>query len=536
MGPFEDKARGQLNVDEVVASGVAAAAPGTTTTTTGRAPGAGVDVNASLKMEEPAWNWKPSNQDFVPQPDVAQFGFDTGLVPVARTGQIPFPALANRQAANAERKAALEKKLQDFDLYAGIGSAADAYNRNFGKVARAEMDGFVDEIGEYLGIDDPDPISKRRKVLSQIATDPALHNMWIAKSKGLNEIGEQSQAYAKQAIDYLIKAEDNEIESDPELRQEAQDYLMGTGKFGTAEGPDVMTQVEKGRRFERLMSREKFFKDYITPGINNAMRVWQDQGKIDYPSGMVRLTETEKKDYDGLIDAEARRMSAMGYGSYEEVSEYLRKRLPGSVVVDTKLQSPASGGNSSSGVSPSQKVVMTATKAPYWEPSPGASRDVESVRLSLPAGGKIGVRSFNGVGKEPVDMIPIYIQRSAYNPDEFFIVGESPMDTQTETDAETTTEETWDEAETNRRTTDASVSKRRKQIVVPLEGNEENLSIAVQGQDWRSVLNKAFGQNTQAKPVSSQAKLTPQEWDAKWAALPKGGTLVGLDGKTYTKQ
>ena len=69
-------------------------------------------MDASFKMEEPAWNWKSTNQDFVPQPDVAQYNFDTGLVPVARTGQIPFAALANRQAANAERKAALQKKIE----------------------------------------------------------------------------------------------------------------------------------------------------------------------------------------------------------------------------------------------------------------------------------------------------------------------------------------------------------------------------------------------------------------------------------------
>lgn len=506
MGPFEDKARGQLNVDEVVASGIAAAAPNTSTTTTGRAPGAGIDVDASFKMEEPAWNWRPTNQDFVPQPDVAQYNFDTGLVPVARTGQIPFAALANRQAANAERKAALQKKLEEFDLYANVGNAAVSYQRNFGKMARADMDKFVDETADFLGIDDPDQLSRRRKAMYEIATNPELKNRWIARSKQWEEIGQQSQALSKDAIDYMIKSEAREIETDPETYEAAMDLAMGTGSFGTPEGPDVMAQVEKGRRFERMLSREKFFKEFITPGIAAAVRTWQDQGKVDRVSGMVRLTETEKKDYEGLIDANARRMSAMGYGTYEEVSEYLRKRLPGSIVVDTKLQSPPSGGGSSpSGVSPSQKVVLTATKVPYWEPSPGADRNVEAVRLSLPAGGKIGVRSFMGVGKESVDMVPLYIQRSAYNPDEFFIVGESPMDTGTEAESETTTDTTWDEGETNTKTTRASVSKRRKQIVVPIEGNEENLSIAVQGQDWRSVLDKAFGQKSQAKPAAPKA-------------------------------
>jgi hypothetical protein len=38
------------------------------------------------------------------------------------------------------------------------------------------------------------------------------------------------------------------------------------------------------------------------------------------------------------------------------------------------------------------------------------------------------------------------------------------------------------------------------------------------------------------KPAPTTATITPAEFDAKWAKLPKGGQLVGPDGKTYTKR
>jgi hypothetical protein len=33
-----------------------------------------------------------------------------------------------------------------------------------------------------------------------------------------------------------------------------------------------------------------------------------------------------------------------------------------------------------------------------------------------------------------------------------------------------------------------------------------------------------------------QPKMTQDQWNAKWATLKKGETMVGLDGITYTKK
>ena len=41
----------------------------------------------------------------------------------------------------------------------------------------------------------------------------------------------------------------------------------------------------------------------------------------------------------------------------------------------------------------------------------------------------------------------------------------------------------------------------------------------------------------EVKPKQQQPpKMTATEWNKKWSELKKGQTLVGLDGKTYTKK
>jgi hypothetical protein len=39
-----------------------------------------------------------------------------------------------------------------------------------------------------------------------------------------------------------------------------------------------------------------------------------------------------------------------------------------------------------------------------------------------------------------------------------------------------------------------------------------------------------------AKPAATPATSEQTEWDKKWAKLDSGQSLVGLDGKTYTKK
>jgi hypothetical protein len=41
--------------------------------------------------------------------------------------------------------------------------------------------------------------------------------------------------------------------------------------------------------------------------------------------------------------------------------------------------------------------------------------------------------------------------------------------------------------------------------------------------------------NGKKQSSSTQIKISPSEWNDKWKNLPKGQSMVGLDGKTYIK-
>lgn len=347
-GPYQNKTGVTPSVEESIGAGLAGVGAAPVTTTTGApppVPGIGNPATGfKIDVQNPTWGYQPSQEDFG-QADVRRANYDTGLVETARQAY-PFPALANRQMGLQARKDALAKKVADFDLYAGIGKAADPYLRSHGELARRDMDRFVDEIAQAYQTD-------RRGAIEQIATNPELKARWKDRAMQWEEVGQQSQALFKDASDLLLSVEANEAYVDPELQQAARELVSGIGTFGSDGKPDVMKQVELGRRYERLASREKLFQEQVVPGLAHAMQVLHDPGRIDRTNGLIRLTETEQKNFDGLVDQMARRWTAFGLGSYEENKKYLKDRLPTSTVTDTQLREPA-GAGSASGKAPAR--------------------------------------------------------------------------------------------------------------------------------------------------------------------------------------
>ena len=49
---------------------------------------------------------------------------------------------------------------------------------------------------------------------------------------------------------------------------------------------------------------------------------------------------------------------------------------------------------------------------------------------------------------------------------------------------------------------------------------------------WRKKLSKA----REAANQKPKQQMTQEQWNAEWAKLKKGQTMVGLDGVTYTKK
>lgn len=504
------------NVEEIVGSGLAQAGLGAgTSTSTVQAPGVPQPMNPMdpgmsqtgrgprITVDNPQWATPPSQADFG-QVGPYKDQHDTGLVVTAQQ-QMPFAALANRQMGLNQRKAALEKQLADFDLYANVGKAADPYQRNFGQLARGDMNRFVDEIAASYGGD-------RKDAMRRIVSDPELKARWRDRAAKWEEVGQTSQYLFKDAQTRLLQAEMGEVEMDADERAAAEDLVMGLGAFGTDGQPDVQKQVEQGRRYEAVVSRNKYFKEYILPNIASTVQTAQAQGKFNRANGALILTETEKKNWDGLIDQEARRMAAIGLGSKDEMKQYLEGRLPKSEVTSTEFKMLPVPGSSAAGVgSQSGKVwlggVEEGTSATAIDPNSnvvidrsfgvgpinvGASKGFEKSQAAPARVQRIRIGTT--VSDQRVDfqkpydlsdgkggytkMIPLYIEK---DPDgKFYLSGRSVQQVR----KVTTGVRSGDQEEP---ADDVTTFTEGDVIRVPIKGeNERTIESILNGQDWRS--------------------------------------------------
>lgn len=371
-GPFANKTG--INVDEAIASGLEASgvAPQTSvpTASTPGIPDAGNPLAApntqtgrgGMQMPQfqgPEWAWRPVQEDFG-QVDVRRGQYDTGVVPTVNV-QLPFAALANRQQATAQKRAALDKKVADFDLYAGIGKAPDPYMPAFGKLARGGMNQFVQEIADALYSGDTAQATRA------IATDPELNNRWRARAAEYNELGTNGQYWFDQALAYKEAYEADPTDKDPEDYQQALRVLQGIGEFGGANGPDIESLAKSGRTFEATASRQALFNN-MKPVLELAMQELQAAGTISREMGnMIGLRETNVKSYDELIDRMSNDWYRSGIGeSAEDNKKWLKARLGESKVTETTLRgvnfAPQRSG-SGSGSTPPPAGALTVDYA-----------------------------------------------------------------------------------------------------------------------------------------------------------------------------
>lgn len=369
-GPFLNKTG--VNIDEAIGAGLEASgvAPQTSvpTASTPGVPDAGnplapPDTQTGRggmrgpQFQGPEWAWRPVQEDFG-QVDVRRGQYDTGMVPTVNV-QLPFAALANRQQATAQKRAALDKKIADFDLYAGIGKAPDPYMPAFGKLARGGMNQFVQEIADALYEGDTAQATRA------IATDPELNNRWRARAAEYEELGTRGQYWFKLAQDYVEAYEADPTDKDPEDYRQAMAALQGIGEFGGPNGPSIEELSQKGRRLESVASRQALFNN-MKPVLDLAMQELQEAGTISREMGnMIGLRETNVKNYDELIDRLSNDWYRSGIGeSAEDNKKWLKARLGESRVTSTKLQGrnwqPEYMFNAGREVAPAQAAVGTA--------------------------------------------------------------------------------------------------------------------------------------------------------------------------------
>lgn len=386
-GPYVDK-NALLTADDALGAPVE-------TTTTGAAPavpaladpadqtggnGGGLNLNLgklNVDVQQPEWAYRPTQQDFG-QVDVRRGNYSTGMVPTVNV-QMPFPALANRQQAQAERKAALAKKLQDFDLYSGIGKAADPYQRNFGKLARADMDQMVTDVANGMFGGD------RTKATEYFLNDPQGRAMHKARAANWNDVGVQSQDKLKRGVDDLLREENGErVFVDPRAKAITQQMVNATGQFGGPEGGDVMSQAKLYQDYDQVMSSNKYIKEFVLPSVKEKMQTMKEFSGItrDPKSGAFLMTETEKRNFDGMIREHAKEMANMGIGTESEMTEILTGNFPPSVIVETEMKFKPAGKSSKSGSGEKQTLMDRALTPVMSELPTGALGRKKTVKTT----------------------------------------------------------------------------------------------------------------------------------------------------------
>lgn len=283
-------------------------------------------------LNQPEWAWRPVQEDFG-QVDVRRGQYDTGMVPTVNV-QMPFSALANRQQAVAQRKAALAQKVANFDRYAGLGSAPDPYLQNFGKLARGGMDQFVRDIADSMYGGDMNAATRG------IMESPELMARFKTRAASFNEIGQQAQGWFDNAMSVVEAAEADPGSVNPETLRIARETVTGVGEFGGANGPDPEALARKGQLLETRLSMDKAFKDFVVPGLEKAMVTLQGQANIKRGIGGKIIVETTKTtDFENLKEQMAREWARSGIAdSYQQAREYLDGRLGFSQITDTSMQ------------------------------------------------------------------------------------------------------------------------------------------------------------------------------------------------------
>jgi hypothetical protein len=369
MGPFDETSRGQLNVDQAVASGIAATQPVATTTTGGAPsipppedPTGGFQSN--LQIETPQWAGLPSQQDFG-RVDVRRGNYNTGMVPTVNV-QMPFAALANRQAALGQRKAALDKQVADFDLYSKVGSPDARYAQAFNKYATQGMDQWLNDYAASMHGGD------RRAAIRDIATNPEAGRMWMNKSKEFQAVAEENKKWMSVAEDRLAKHMSGEaIIKDKKALNSLMNYVAAVDDNRVpVEGMDAGEFVPLARQAVPEIQRLAYMEQ-ILPALENSLQTMTGINIAERrEGGNIVLNTKEVKSWDAAkksILKEDERIIDMFDGDYKRAEEFLDAMLPTSVKKDMKFENPYTPPSGGSG---SSKEVPAGAFAVDYSPLP----------------------------------------------------------------------------------------------------------------------------------------------------------------------
>lgn len=384
MGQFDETSRGQLNVDQAVASGIAATQP-VATTTTGGAPGIPPPEDptggfqSTLQVESPQWAGLPSQQDFG-QVDVRRGNYNTGMVPTVNV-QMPFAALANRQMALGQRKAALDKQVADFDLYSKVGSPDARYAQAFNKYATQGLDRWLNDYAASMHGGD------RRAAIRDIATNPEAGRMWMNKSKEFQAVAEENKKWMSVAEERLAKHMSGEATiKDPKALAALSNFVASVDESRTPVGADgkpldsgdfVTTARQAVPEIQKLQYMEEVLGDSMKDAVKTMTGIDIESRRV---GGNIVLSSREVKDFEDAIkayvDSDERWVNDFNDGDKKKATEFVRAFFPISVKEDIEMRGVnyAPVGSGSGRTPPTGALTVNYAKLPQgiWRNLPEA--------------------------------------------------------------------------------------------------------------------------------------------------------------------
>ena len=339
-GPHQNKTGITPSVDEITQAGLGASANTATTGAPPPIPGTGNPARGlDFQVQQPSWVSPPSNDDFG-QRDTRKDNYDTGLV-VTPQQAFPFPALANRQMANQQRKDALAKKVADFNLYGGVGKAHDRYQTAFNQYATSEMDqGLRDQAEARFGGD-------MNAAREWAATTPEGQEWWHRLSGTVEAVGQENKATVQDSINTLAKVTGEGFYVPPDKLKMVIEHANAIDHNGMPVkgqgGPGEF--LDRVRGAEATMQEIQYVNKVLDPILKDAFRTTVGFNIEDRKvGGKYQLTETETKTFgdaiDHALDLNPGYVEAYYGGDKERAKAELARYYPTSVKETVKLESP----------------------------------------------------------------------------------------------------------------------------------------------------------------------------------------------------
>lgn len=431
-GPETPFALGQQGIEEAMQSATAGSmgivgAEQPTASTRGRvdvpapadpaAQGSTGGMGLDMGIESPQYGWRVTPQDLGQAP-VASIGTPTGPVPVAQQ-MLPFGAIAARQQATAERKAALaeaqKKAAAAFDPFKGISDPADPYQTTFNQYIRDEYTRMRQEMADaYFGGD--------TAAFDKWVIEKPEGQMWMRMNftMPMDAIAKENKARVQAVADFLVEAAEMKWDIDPEDYKKLQEYTTLINDIGAPlSGVDSRELLLKGRSAERVMSKVRFQKEFLKGFAEYAQQMPQEIS-FSRPAGAGGKIVMQVKDervFNDYIDAMADSAAeARMFGKNKEAAkEWLRKLIKDKYDVKVSTFDPYDGSGKSSASAGTNTPIGTRIDAtPVPQPKEGVRGIEEWKRKSMYEAPSMRISTKVGNEWRPIEKVDVTDASGSY--------------------------------------------------------------------------------------------------------------------------